>query len=118
MNHVIRPMPDRPPSIAVIGGGFCGAAFVLHLLRDFPALAARIDVVEPRDTLGSGLAYSTPDPTHRINVAAARMALFAEDPEHFDRWFRESGRLAADPEAGEYGEPEYLVRAGRVPELN
>ncbi len=23
----------------------------------------------------------------------------------------------ADPEAGEYGEPEYLVRVGRVPEL-
>jgi hypothetical protein len=23
----------------------------------------------------------------------------------------------ADPEAGEYGEPEYLVRLGRVPEL-
>ena len=31
--------------------------------------------------------------------AAARMAVFSEDPTHFDRWFRETGEAASDPEA-------------------
>lgn len=85
--------------IAVVGGGFSGAAFALHLLRDFPDLAADIDIVEPRARLAGGLAYGTADPQHRINVAAARMAVFAEDPTHFDRWFRDTGGLQDDPAA-------------------
>lgn len=94
-----RISPSIRPAIAVIGGGVSGAAFALHLLRDAPHLAVDIKIVEPRATLGAGLAYSTGDPQHRINVAAARMALFAEDPTHFDRWFRASGEWSADPAA-------------------
>ena len=85
--------------IAVVGGGFSGAAFALHLLRGFPDLAADIAIIEPRERLGGGLAYGTTDKQHRINVAAARMAVFAEDPEHFDRWFRATGGLHDDPAA-------------------
>jgi uncharacterized NAD(P)/FAD-binding protein YdhS len=92
-------MPQHLPEIVVIGGGFSGAAFALHLLRDNPDLAAHITIVEPRATLGAGLAYSVQTPEHRINTSAARMAVFADDPTHFDRWLRESGRLTADPHA-------------------
>src|ERR1700760_176428 len=87
------------PRIVIVGGGFSGAAFALHLLRDAPGLAADIHIIEPRAALGGGLAYDTANPVHRINVAAARMAVFSEDPAHFDRWLRATGRLAADPEA-------------------
>lgn len=75
-------------SVAVVGGGLAGAAFALHLLRDAPHLPMRISVIEPRPLLGAGLAYATADAQHRINVAASRMSLFAEDPAHFDRWLR------------------------------
>ncbi len=88
-----------PPRILVIGGGFTGAAFALHLLRHNPDLSAQIDIIEPRHLLGAGLAYSSADPTHRINVAAARMALYAEDPTHFDTWYRATSDAATDPEA-------------------
>ena len=81
----------------MIGGGFAGAAFALHLMRDTPGLAASLTVIEPRAVLGAGLAYSTPDPEHRVNVAAARMSPFAEEPEHFARWLQEQGTPQADP---------------------
>ncbi len=86
-----------PPHIVVIGGGLAGAACTLHLLRDHDP-AVRITLVEPAATLGAGLAYATVDPVHRTNVAAARMSLFPELPEHFDAWLRAQGMPEADPE--------------------
>jgi uncharacterized NAD(P)/FAD-binding protein YdhS len=77
----------RRPRIVVIGGGFCGTVFVMHLLRAAPGLLAEISIVEPRGSLGEGLAYGTRDPEHRVNVAAARMSLFAETPGDFHEWF-------------------------------
>ena len=46
--------------IAILGGGFAGAACALHLLRDHPGLVAELVVIEPRERLGAGLAYSAP----------------------------------------------------------
>ena len=54
--------------------------------------------MEPRARLGAGLAYDTDNPLLRINVSAARMALFEEDRTHFDRWLRARG-LPEDPGA-------------------
>ena len=85
------------PTVLVVGGGFCGAAVALHLLRDHAGLAADIVVVEPRARLGAGLAYGTTDPEHRVNVAASRMSPFPEEPGHFDAWLRAQGDPAADP---------------------
>jgi len=90
---------NEVPRLAVVGGGFCGAAFALHLIRACGRVPLALDIYEPRALLGAGLAYSSEDPEHRINVAAARMAVFAEDPTHFDRWFRETGEAARDPAA-------------------
>jgi uncharacterized NAD(P)/FAD-binding protein YdhS len=88
----------RGARVAVIGGGFCGAFFAAQLARHSRRPVA-ISVVEPRATLGSGVAYSTPDPAHRINVPAARMILFPEKPTDFDEWFRRGGELQGDPDA-------------------
>ncbi len=92
-------MPPRAPRVAIVGGGFAGAAFALHLIRANGAAPLAIDIYEPRPLLGAGLAYSSGDPEHRINVAAARMAVIADDPTHFDRWFRETGEAVRDPDA-------------------
>ncbi len=83
--------------IVVIGGGFSGAMVAVHLKRDHPGLAARVTVVDDRETLGAGLAYGTPDPACRTNVAASRMSPFEEAPDAFDDWLSAIGAVAADP---------------------
>ena len=84
--------------IAVIGGGFCGAFFAAQLAQ-YSTTPLAISVIEPRARLGGGVAYSSEDPAHRINVPASRMTLFPEIPDDFDRWLRQGGALQDDPEA-------------------
>jgi uncharacterized NAD(P)/FAD-binding protein YdhS len=83
----------------VVGGGVSGAVFALHLMRDFPDRPVRVEIVEPRETLGAGLAYTTDDPEHRMNGPADCMSALPDDPLHFDAWFRRSGELTRDPNA-------------------
>jgi len=94
------------PRIAIIGGGFSGATVALNLLRQLPAGGARITMIEPRELLGGGVAYSSNDPAHRLNVPAARMLVLADAPGAFEEWFQDSGGLQDDPEA--------LLEDGRI----
>lgn len=87
------------PTVAIVGGGVSGAAVALFLDKFAPD-TVEIVIVEPREEIGRGLAYSTRDPAHRINVPATRMVLHADDPEHFDRWFTASDLARSDPDAG------------------
>lgn len=87
------------PVVAIIGGGFSGAAVGFHLAQASEAAVGRIVVFEPRDKLGAGLAYDTQDPAHRINVPASRMSLLPNEPEQFLRWIEMNGGVAGDLEA-------------------
>lgn len=74
-------------SIVIIGGGASGVIMAAHLLRsDDPDL--RVTLVEKRDEVGKGLAYSTRNPEHRLNVIAGRMSAYADEPMHFWHWLR------------------------------
>ncbi|WP_044560718.1 FAD/NAD(P)-binding protein, partial [Azospirillum sp. B4] len=99
------PQQRTAPRVVILGGGFSGAVTALHLART-ATVPVDIDIVEPRLLLGGGVAYSTPDPQHRINVPAARMSAFSADMGHYDRWLRRSGVLATDPQA--------LVKGGHI----
>ena len=87
------------PVVAIIGGGFTGAALAYRLVDGICAGSARIILFEPRQVVGGGLAYDTDEAVHRINVPATRMSLFPGDEEHFPRWLEETGALRDDPEA-------------------
>lgn len=80
--------------IVIIGGGFSGAVLALHLRRKNST--AEIVVIEPHADIGRGLAYTTTDPAHRINVPATRMILDEDDAEHFHRWLIATGYLETD----------------------
>ncbi|MER9877119.1 FAD/NAD(P)-binding protein [Mesorhizobium sp. M0195] len=92
-------MSASEPIIAIVGGGFSGAATAFHLARLLPASASDIVVVEPRERLGYGLAYSTTDPSHRINVPASRMTLISGQDSHFADWLQQSSAIVGDVEA-------------------
>jgi uncharacterized NAD(P)/FAD-binding protein YdhS len=60
-----------------------------------------VTIVETRAELGRGLAYATGNPRHLLNVRAANMSAFADDPDHFARWLWtqvDVPHFGADPE--------------------
>lgn len=82
MTLFIHPTPLR---IAIIGGGFSGTMVATHLLR-LATAPLSITLIEPRPSLGAGLAYGTANPCHLLNVPAGRMSAFPDDPRHFSGW--------------------------------
>jgi prepilin-type processing-associated H-X9-DG protein len=76
-------------TVAIVGGGLSGTLVAMRLLEwARPPQMMRVLIIEPRPTLGPGLAYSTNYSGHLMNVRAARLSLRAEDPEHFVKWFQ------------------------------
>lgn len=62
--------------IAIIGGGAAGAWMLLRILQQG---REGIDIVEPRASLGHGLAYSAWFDKHLLNVTTPKMDMMAED---------------------------------------
>jgi uncharacterized NAD(P)/FAD-binding protein YdhS len=84
--------------VAIIGGGASGLLVAIHLLQA-AVRPLRLAVVEPRDALGQGAAYSTVHPEHLLNVIASRMSLFPDDPMHFCRFL--AGEAVEGPSSAE-----------------
>ncbi|WP_457150119.1 FAD/NAD(P)-binding protein [Mesorhizobium sp. P5_C1] len=91
--------PTRRLRVAITGGGFSGAAVAWHLAQASRSERLSISVIEPRPALGGGLAYSSEEPAHRVNVPALRMSMAPDDPQHFARWLSRDGELERDPDA-------------------
>ena len=93
----IEPAADTGCRIAVIGAGFSGVLVALHLLWRC-GRNDRVYLVERASRFGLGLAYATGNPRHLLNVRIDNMSAFADEPDHFARWFTalpEAERLAA-----------------------
>ncbi len=75
------------PTIAIVGAGFSGTLLALHLLRRCPQ-PVRITLIERHAQFGRGQAYGTDNPSHLLNVPAARMSGFHDRPGHFVDWLR------------------------------
>lgn len=71
--------------VVIVGGGAAGALVALHLLRDTTNIT-ELTVVEPRERLAEGVAYSTADSAHLLNVPAAGMSAYDDDSGNFVRW--------------------------------
>ena len=72
-------------TVAVIGGGASGTLVATNLLRCATG-TLEVVVIEPRQPLGRGVAYSTTDPHHLLNVRAKQMSAVVGDPDHFVRF--------------------------------
>ncbi|HZZ95695.1 MAG TPA: FAD/NAD(P)-binding protein [Jatrophihabitantaceae bacterium] len=80
---------STPAAVAIVGGGASGCLSAAHLARAATLAGTRTEIllIEPGG-VGRGLAYSTTDPRHRLNVPAKGMSAWPDDPEHFLRWMR------------------------------
>jgi uncharacterized NAD(P)/FAD-binding protein YdhS len=74
-------------TIGIIGAGFTGALLALHLLRRCGD-QDRIFLIEKARRFGQGLAYSTGNAHHLLNVRAGNMSAFSDEPDHFVHWLR------------------------------
>jgi uncharacterized NAD(P)/FAD-binding protein YdhS len=80
-------MPPRSEVVAIIGGGASGVLTAVHLLRASPE-SMRIVIIEPRAELGEGIAYSTTDLGHLLNVRAGCLSALPDESNHFTDWAR------------------------------
>lgn len=89
-------------TLAIVGGGYAGAVLAIQLSRhaDRPY---DIVVIEPRSSLGHGLAYGTQDPTHRLNGDLNTVSLYLdaypEDSAHVAEWYAAQNLRNADPDS-------------------
>lgn len=80
----------KKPSLAIIGAGFSGAALVIEALgtRKF----SRVTLIDRSGRFGPGLAYSTAQPAHLLNVRAGKLSALADKPNDFADWLRPNVR--------------------------
>ncbi|ESW77198.1 MULTISPECIES: FAD/NAD(P)-binding protein [unclassified Mesorhizobium] len=88
-NSIIR------SSIIIVGGGASGVVLAAHLLKS-PNPDLRVTLIEKRPHFGQGIAYSTLLSAHVLNVSAAGMSAYADDPLNFWRWLQGRGLISQE----------------------
>jgi len=84
--------------IAIVGGGFSGSSGAVQLVRRSSAPLA-VTIIEPRERVGGGLAYSSDDADHRLNGQPGTHLIDPSDQGMFVRWCEAHGAFSADPGA-------------------
>ena len=97
-------------TIAIVGGGYIGAAAAIHLTR-WSRQPLDIVIIEPSAALGGGVAFSASDPDHRLNGPAGIHFIYPENTDSFTEWHAESGARAADPASVDAAERIFARRA-------
>jgi len=78
---------DRRVPVAIIGGGFSGTIVAAQLARR----GIRSALIDGSGRAGKGVAYSTTEPVHLLNVRAEGMSAWAGEPDHFAQRFESEG---------------------------
>lgn len=86
--HMLAADEHESQTVAVVGGGFSGSISAAQLLRQAKAagLPMRVVLLEQRGSIGEGLAYSSREECHLLNVPAGRMSAWPDQPNDFLRW--------------------------------
>jgi uncharacterized NAD(P)/FAD-binding protein YdhS len=73
--------------VAIVGGGFSGSILAASLARRGIGSV----LIDGSGRAGVGVAYSTTEPAHLLNVRAEGMSPWADDPGHFAQRFEAEG---------------------------
>jgi uncharacterized NAD(P)/FAD-binding protein YdhS len=82
--------------VVIIGGGFCGCLTAVNLTRICQE-PLRITVINHGHSACRGIAYSTRQPNHLLNVVARNMSALADQPQHFVEWLSEGYEYRGQP---------------------
>lgn len=78
--------------VVIVGAGVSGSLTAIGLLRRWDAAQPlRLTLVERTGDYGRGVAYSTPDDQHLLNVVACGMSAYPVETDHFLAWVRAHG---------------------------
>src|SRR6185369_362266 len=78
---------DGEVEVAIVGGGASGTILAAQLARR----GIKSVLIDGSGRAGVGVAYSTIEPAHLLNVRAEGMSALADDPDHFVRRFEAEG---------------------------
>ena len=78
---------DRRTAVAIVGGGASGTILAAQLARR----GIRSILIDGSGRMGRGVAYSTTEPAHLLNVRAEGMSAVAGEPDHFAQAFEAEG---------------------------
>lgn len=78
---------DRAVPVAIVGGGFSGTILAAQLARRGIASA----LIDGSGRMGRGVAYSTTEGAHLLNVRAEGMSAWSGEPDHFARRVESEG---------------------------
>src|SRR5689334_1765325 len=78
---------DRQGPVAIVGGGASGTILAAQLARRGIASV----LIDGSGRMGRGVAYSTTEPAHLLNVRAEGMSAWAGEPDDFVRRFEAEG---------------------------
>jgi uncharacterized NAD(P)/FAD-binding protein YdhS len=86
---------DVAVDVAIVGAGFCGTMLAVHLAGEPSIRTALFE----RDEFARGLAYSTTNPRHLLNLTTAKMSPFPDKPADFVEWLESASPTAYVPRA-------------------
>lgn len=87
--HAPRPRFRTATRVAIVGAGFSGTMLALNLLEQADVEVLLIE--RDRHRMGAGVAYSSSESAHLLNVRAGNMSAFADRPDHFCDWLAARG---------------------------
>jgi uncharacterized NAD(P)/FAD-binding protein YdhS len=99
---------DSLKSFVIIGGGASGVILAAQLLERSRDTTVRI--FERSGQIGRGIAYSTENPSHLLNVRANNMSAFPGNPDHFLNWLQARQTAANAPIANEWQPQSFAPR--------
>ncbi len=88
--HSPRPRFRTAARVAIVGAGFSGTMLAINLLEQADVEVLLIE--RDRNRMGAGVAYSSSDRSHLLNVRAGNMSAFADRPDHFCNWLAARGQ--------------------------
>lgn len=74
-------------TIAIVGGGISGTLTVLNCIKQSQS-PLKIIWFDANNQFCKGLAYSSSEELHLLNVRANNMSLFVDEPNHFVDWLK------------------------------